>query len=301
MSLDLDVVSQIMYLREGEINPGDEEKVIRFEKKISEWKQDILDKIVTKPGSSIPTKDDISSDFVALENSFGGYWCEGEKCHCDRSHWVIHDSDSNCWECMHDPCACRAPLVWDGKENAYYVFFLSVDGATKRNVWMTEPTSDMELMKFRQNEKKRKERLKIENDERECYENQEIAKSKGYCCHQHSKRTKCEEQKTTEDTRKYTRGGEVPNHCIHCDEDMCVFITIESDIGQNDAIYFDKEEFAKDPVSYNSARRKRAYKYAAFILWEGINYRRQHYKCVEDGVRALFPPLDGKTMGYKER
>jgi hypothetical protein len=31
-----------MYLQEGEINPGDEGKVIRFEKKMSDWRQDIV-------------------------------------------------------------------------------------------------------------------------------------------------------------------------------------------------------------------------------------------------------------------
>ncbi len=30
MSLDLVLVGQIMYLHEGEVNPGDEEKVIRY-------------------------------------------------------------------------------------------------------------------------------------------------------------------------------------------------------------------------------------------------------------------------------
>jgi hypothetical protein len=69
---------------------------------------------------------------------------------------------------------------------------------------------------------------------------------------------------------------------------------------ENDAIYYDEGEYGKDPVAYNSARRKRAYQYAAYILWEGINYRKQHYSCVEKGVCALFPPFDGKIMGYKE-
>jgi hypothetical protein len=33
MSLDLPLVSQIMYLREGHVYPGDEKKVERYEKK----------------------------------------------------------------------------------------------------------------------------------------------------------------------------------------------------------------------------------------------------------------------------
>jgi hypothetical protein len=38
MSLDLPLVSLVMYLQEGEINPGDEVKVISFEKKMSDWR-----------------------------------------------------------------------------------------------------------------------------------------------------------------------------------------------------------------------------------------------------------------------
>jgi hypothetical protein len=34
--VDLNVVSKIMYLREGYINPGDEQKVDRYKKKITE-------------------------------------------------------------------------------------------------------------------------------------------------------------------------------------------------------------------------------------------------------------------------
>jgi hypothetical protein len=125
----------------------------------------------------------------------------------------------------------------------------------------------------------------------------------GYCCHQHAKVAKKERELSKTEIKK--RKGQVnrvvdgPDHCIHCDEDPCVFIQVESRLCENDEIYFDEEQYAKDPVSCNSGRRKRAYQYAAFVLWEGINYRKPHYKCVEDGIRALFPPFDGKIMGYK--
>jgi hypothetical protein len=92
-----------------------------------------------------------------------------------------------------------------------------------------------------------------------------------------------------------------PEHCIHCDEDPCVFVQIEMRLCENDDIYYDGSDYEKAPVAYNSARRKRAFQYAAFILWEGVNYRKPHYKCVEDGVWAFFPPLDGKIMGFKSR
>jgi hypothetical protein len=42
MSLDLPLVSLVMYLQEGEVNPGDEGKVIRFEKKMSDWRRDVV-------------------------------------------------------------------------------------------------------------------------------------------------------------------------------------------------------------------------------------------------------------------
>jgi hypothetical protein len=167
---------------------------------------------------------------------------------------------------------------------------------------MSEPTSDMEKMNFKRKEKKRKDRLEMVREEEECHENQMSAQNQGFCCHEHKKRMKKERalsvMKNINNIKQKENG---PDHCIHCDEDPCVFVQIESRLGENDAIYYDEEEFGKDPVAYNSGRRKRAFQYAAFILWEGINYRKPHFACVEDGVRALFPPFDGKIMGYKKR
>jgi hypothetical protein len=54
-------------------------------------------------------------------------------------------------------------------------------------------------------------------------------------------------------------------------------------------------------VVYNSGRHKRAFQYTVFILWEGINYCKPHFACIEDGVCALFPPFNGKIMGYKKK
>ena len=120
--------------RKGNVNAGDEKKVARFEKKISELKRDVGNKKKWKFEANKPSKQEMSSDIFELKNNFGGYWCQGEECTCIRSHWVIHSSKSNCWECMHDPCAYRPPLVWDVKENVYFRFFLSCDGKTKKNV-----------------------------------------------------------------------------------------------------------------------------------------------------------------------
>jgi hypothetical protein len=93
-----------------------------------------------------------------------------------------------------------------------------------------------------------------------------------------------------------------PDHCIHCDEDLCVFIQIETHLVENGVIYYNESEYEKYPVAYNSARGKHAFQYAAFVLWKGItNNRKPHYNCVEDGIRALFPPLNGKIVGNKNK
>jgi hypothetical protein len=307
MSLELCVISQIMYLEEGEIQPGDEEKVDRFEKKISEWQRDVVGKDLVKP----PTYDsqnvrpkkwktEICNAFHEIERDFGGYWCQGEECQCNRSHWVIHASATTCWECMHDPCACDGPLIWDEAENAYYRFFVSGDGMVKQIIWMTEPTSDKGRMLFKRKEKKRKDRLEKEQDLEECHEKQKQAHDQGYCCFEHAKKMKQERQIKQDEKRRKKTKVDGPDLCIHCDEEPCAFIQIESRLCENDTIYYDEGEYNKDPVAYNSTRHKRAYQYAAYILWEGINYRKPHYSCVENGVRALFPPFDGKIMGYKK-
>ncbi len=45
MSLDLVVVNQVLYSREGEVNPGDEAKVERLETQLSDWYRDIVQKV----------------------------------------------------------------------------------------------------------------------------------------------------------------------------------------------------------------------------------------------------------------
>ena len=194
--------------------------------------------------------------------------------------------------------------MWDASEKAYYRFFLSCDGKKKKNIWMTEPETDIEKVVFRRGEKKRKERLEKEEDEENCHHNQQQAKEEGFCCHQHAiemKKESVEEKERKAQGKRVKLTIDGPDHCIHCDEDPCVFVQIEARLGENDAIYYDTYEYKKDPSKCNSGRRKRAFQYAAFILWEGINYRKPHFACVENGVRALFPPFDGKVMGFKKK
>ena len=117
MSLDLPLVSMVMYLQDGEVNHGDEGRAVRFEKKMLDWRRDIVG------GSKVVTRKEMFTDMCQVENGVKGYWCEGVRCLCARTHWVLQASESFCWDCMHDPCACSTMLVWDKTEEAYYRFF----------------------------------------------------------------------------------------------------------------------------------------------------------------------------------
>jgi hypothetical protein len=72
-------------------------------------------------------------------------------------------------------------------------------------------------------------------------------------------------------------------------------------LGKKDVIYYDGNEYVKDHVTHNSTRCNPAFHYVTLFLWEGINYHKPLYMCVEDGIFALFPPLDGKIMGFKKK
>jgi hypothetical protein len=169
MSLDLPLVNHIMYLCEGEVNPGDEDKVIRYKEKLGDWQCDVVNGQLTKK----PTREEMSSGLFQLEHSFNRYWCEGEKCGCTRTHWLIHASKLNCWECMHDPCACSLPLVWDDSEQAYYHSFLSCNGKTKKNLWI----GNMATINFNQGRKRGKGKgREVEIRRRICQKPAECAK-----------------------------------------------------------------------------------------------------------------------------
>jgi hypothetical protein len=53
-----------------------------------------------------------------------------------------------------------------------------------------------------------------------------------------------------------------------------VFTQIEMRLCENDEIYYNVGDYEKAPITYNSSRRKRTFQYSAFILWEGVNYRK---------------------------
>jgi hypothetical protein len=55
-------------------------------------------------------------------------------------------------------------LVWDEAEQAYYHRFLSCDGNTENNFWLSEPTSDRARIAFKRKEKKKKDYMKPRKD-----------------------------------------------------------------------------------------------------------------------------------------
>jgi hypothetical protein len=143
---------------------------------------------------------------------------------------------------------------------------------------MSKPNGTMATINYRRGERKRKERMEKEREEETCAKNQQKVQMNGYGCHQHAKvAKKAHKNSKTQLKKQKAEGKKVvdrPDHCIHCDKDPCVFIQIESCLGENNKKYFDEDHYAKDPVSCNSGRRKRAYQYTAFVLWEGIDYRK---------------------------
>jgi hypothetical protein len=326
----------------------DQVQVANLERKVADWLRDVVRKDVGQMGASrYLTKKSICNSMLRVEEGFEGYWCEGKSCECERTHWVMNESESHCWECLHDPCVCIPPLMWDKGEEAYYRV------SAKKKVWMSAPTTESAMVEYnrREEQKKRDEKRKIEHDV--CSEKQKKARKKGFCCHNHSREYEVEEQEQerkmkevlkendpdhwihSNEEKSFVEKEEMahkkgfcchdraieyvlekeeqkrmmrevskeygPDHCIHCDDEPCCFVQIESRLGENDHVYYNEQDFAKAPAAYNSSRRKRAFRYAASILWEGINYRKKHYTCVENGVRALFPPFNGKIMGYKKR
>jgi hypothetical protein len=67
LKLELSLVAQVMYLQYGDVNPGDEEKVARYERKLEEWKRDVVDKAPI-PGLGQRTKEEMSNDMWQCEN-----------------------------------------------------------------------------------------------------------------------------------------------------------------------------------------------------------------------------------------
>jgi hypothetical protein len=162
------------------------------------------------------------------------------------THCVLHSIGRICWECRHNPCAGSPPLVWDEAEQAYYQFFLSCHGKMKKNIWLSKPTSNLARICFQTRRKETKRQ-------------QEKRKEGGRVCPQS---TDCREQRVMlpppckEIKRERPRRKKLhemsksrqPDHCIHCNEDPCLFVQIELCLCENNGILHDSYEYENAPV-----------------------------------------------------
>jgi hypothetical protein len=98
----------------------------------------------------------------------------------------------------------------------------------------------MATINYKRGEKKRKEREDKEKEEENCADNPKSALSCRYRCHQHAKVARMEHEETKKQKKKQKKTVnkiiDGPDPCIHCDEDPCVFIQIESRLWENDKI-----------------------------------------------------------------
>jgi hypothetical protein len=165
----------------------------------------------------------------------------------------------------------------------------------------------MATINNKQREKKRKQRIEMEREEEDCApkkrEEEDCAPKEREVedCAQNQKSEQnegsgCKVAKTehgvcnlVEITKVVVHG---PDHCIHCDEEPCVFIRMESRLCENDEVYFQEEDYAKDHVAYNSWRRKQAYKYAN----ELTSMRRSSY-----GKASAFKSLTTSALSVEFR
>jgi hypothetical protein len=295
---ELSLISQIMFLQHGEVDPENASKMIRLEKQVVDWKRDVVDKQTANASTEEHTFNSMAAAVWELLNDGDGYWCQGKTCECERSHWVRFEQENYCYECQHEPCACHAPLVWDEGEDAYYRINKRSPKYNKK-VWMSQPKTVPVVKRWWKEQKQISDDDDRHQELRECEENQREAQNHGYCCYSHAVQRKEEEKK--ENTKKKARMIDGPDHCISCDDDPCAFLQIEVKICENDDIYFVTEDYNANKVEYNDIRRERAFKYAAYILWNKKGFNGAHYKCVETGVESLFPIGDEIMTSSKKK
>jgi hypothetical protein len=147
-----------------------------------------------------------------------------------RTRWSIYR------ECMHNPCACNGPLVWDEAEKAYYCLFLSCHGMTKKNTWLTKLLGAMAAINYNCGEKKRKDRM--EKEKRRMTVPRTITDTVDTTCKGSKERKQGTERANEKEKGKVKQLEHKPDHCLHCDEDPCVFIQIEIWLCENDDTYF---------------------------------------------------------------
>ena len=88
--------------------------------------------------------------------------------------------------------------------------------------------------------------------------------------------------------------------CEICRQRPCYFLQIKPRIMEQHIE--NPPDDGLDLAARNSASRKKAYKLATMYIHGvlGAGNRMRLPSCVEDGVRALFPPVDGIVMGFRE-
>jgi hypothetical protein len=116
---------------------------------------------------------------------------------------------------------------WSGTKRSRRITFLFFRATVKpkNNIWLSEPTSDLAKITYKRKEKKQRDNMKKRKEEEECAGNQQSAQDKGFCCHHHAKRLKVKDEEERIGKKQAKVDG--PDHCIHCDEDPCVFVQIE--------------------------------------------------------------------------
>jgi hypothetical protein len=71
--------------------------------------------------------------------------------------------------------------------------------------------------------------------------------NKVFCCHKHAKAMKKEREVKLDETYGEKKVND-PEQCIHCDEQPCVFIQIESHLCENNMICYGRGKYGKDHV-----------------------------------------------------
>ena len=100
-------------------------------------------------------------------------------------------------------------------------------------------------------------------------------------------------------------GPPEPIVCRVCKLDPCIFTRLESDILAHDTAVNTVNNLPSDPmggVVRNRMRRNRAYHFCAYRLYGylGSGNRKKFPRCIEEGVRCLFPAYNGLHVGYQD-
>ena len=99
-------------------------------------------------------------------------------------------------------------------------------------------------------------------------------------------------------------GPPEPLICRSCRMDPCIFTRLQHDIMLHDSAINTVQNQPSYPMAgvvRNRQRRHRAFRYATYRLYGylGKNNRKRMPRCIEDGIRSLYPAYNGLHVGYK--